>query len=360
MNETNPLGNPDFLKDLEFIQDQLSTELGRHKSESQARSDANKLPDALASHRAGEINQELAQACLATGATGAAIALVRGDKMVCQATAGPDAPSIGEYLDPRAGLSGFCVQTRQLQQCNDTQTDPRVDAEACRRLGVRSVVVLPLIDGDELFGVFEILSSRPNAFGEGTLNILQILADRVVESRRQNWQATGTVPLRESESFSKKAEEVVPQEKNLSSELSSSFPRRQRISRKNGIRAAILNVLVIASAITLGTLVGWRLGWQKANLGLRASSLPYQANAPSENRRSDVFLGNALQPSSAWTDECGQSAAAGPPSQPSSGELTVCEDGRVIFRLPPSVTSPVRASHTSQRSPSLEAEPARR
>ena len=124
-----------------------------------ARPDATKVADAVAppvSEEASrlDLDKELAQVCVDTGATGAAIALLSGDEMVCHAASGPQAPGIGVRLDPRSGLSGACIQTRQLQQCKDTQTDIRVDAEVCRRLGVRSVVVLPLVDGDELFGIF--------------------------------------------------------------------------------------------------------------------------------------------------------------------------------------------------------------
>jgi hypothetical protein len=143
--EPNSFGNPEFLKDLEFIHEQLSaTDLGQHQTESQVRSDVTELADLLAAHGAGaasadpapdlvlneiikefRLNQVLEQACLATGATGVAIALVRGEEMVCCASTGPQAPDIGVCLDPRTGLSGSCVQTRQLQQCSDTETDPR-------------------------------------------------------------------------------------------------------------------------------------------------------------------------------------------------------------------------------------------
>ena len=54
---------------------------------------------------------------------------------------------------------------------SDTEVDPRVDSAASRALGVRSIVVLPLIDGNELFGIIEILSSRPNAFGPRDLAV---------------------------------------------------------------------------------------------------------------------------------------------------------------------------------------------
>ena len=230
MKEPNSFENPEFLEDLEFINEQVSTaHPSQRQSEFQAASNATKLEDALSGHGRGKearLNQLVKQACLATGATGAAIALVRGEEIVCHASTGPHAPEIGACLDPHTGLSGSCIQTRQLQQCNDTETDPRVNPDACRSLGVRSIVVLPLMDGDELFGVFEILSSRANAFGQSDLDSLQALTDRIVESRKQNWQATATVPGKEPGSFLPKLEEVVPRDKSHSSEADSGFPRR--------------------------------------------------------------------------------------------------------------------------------------
>jgi putative methionine-R-sulfoxide reductase with GAF domain len=363
VSEPNSFGNPEFLKNLEFINDQLSkTDLDQNSGESQARSDAPKVADALAAAVAeGEsrLNQQLEQACLATGATGAAIALVRGEKIVCHATAGPDAPDIGVCLDLHNGLSGSCIQTRHLQQCNDTETDSRVDPEASRTLGVRSIVVLPLIEGDKLFGIFEVLSSRPNAFGQRDLDTLQALTDRIVKSRSQNWESTATVPPKEFAPFAHKMDEVV---QDRSSKLDAAIPRREHISRKTDLLAAALGVLVIASALLLGTLVGWRLGWQNATLALRASSPRYRASArskPLQNGRT-MSLGNELPPSSAGTDECGQSVAAGPQTQPPSDGLTVCQEGQVIFRLPASAPLPTRDLRTAQHSLGLQADPQRR
>ena len=361
MNEPTSLGDPESPQDHGKLS---TTDVSRHQTESQARSEAAQLADAVAAHAVeaeeeARLNQELERACLTTGATGAAIALVRGEDIVCRAATGLHVPDIGICLDPRTGLSGSCIQTRQLQYCRDTVTDPRVDPEVRRELGVRSIVVLPLVDGNKLLGVLEILSSRPNAFGQGDLDSLQALTDRIVESRRQNWKATSP---KESGSSLHQVEEVVLQDKRLSSESGSGFPSRKRISGRNEIWSAILGVLVIASAMLLGTLVGWRLGWQKATLGFRASSPRYRANSAAKNSGPDrtAFPGKELQPSSAWTDEYGQSAAAGPPGQEASGVLTVWENGRVIFRLPPSAPSPIRNLRTSQRSPGLEADPTRR
>jgi GAF domain len=375
VSDPSSFKGPEFLQDLEFISDQISlSDPSRPQSESQLRSTGSKSPEILAGRSPegnSSSNDDLELACLATGATAAAIALARGGDMVCHATTGPHAPEVGVCLNPRAGLSGACIQTRQLQQCSDTETDPRVDAEACRRLGVRSIVVLPLIHGDDLLGIFEILSSRPNAFGERDLNILQFLAHRIVENRRQDWQTAATESRKESAALPLKLEEVVPREKGQSSlsssdlsfsELDSEIARRKRISRRTDIRTTALNALVIASAVLLGTLVGWRLGWQKATFGFHASSLHHRASAPSQDGQTEhpVLPGKELQTSSALTDECGQSAATALPVEPPSGGLTVCQGGQVIFRLPPSGPAASQGSQTLPRSPGVKAAPAGR
>jgi putative methionine-R-sulfoxide reductase with GAF domain len=363
VSEPNSFGNPEFLKDLEFINDQLSkTDLGQHAGESRATSDATKVTDALAAHVAEEesrLDRELEQACLETGATGAAIALLRGEEMVCRASAGPLAPGIGMRIDPRAGLSGACIQTRQLQQCKDTQTDSRVDAEACRRLGVRSVMVLPLVNGDELFGIFEILSSLPNAFSQGDLDRLQALANRIVEGKKQNSKPAATVSSKESGFFQHKLEEVVYLDKSRSSKSASELLRLEQRSKKNDRSTTMLGVLVIATAMLLGMLVGWRLAWQKATLGLRASSRFYRAHTLPKNTEVYHAPLPVKEPSAsaAGMDECGQSGAANSPALPQNGGLTVCEKGRVIFRLP---ASPIRNLQTSQSSSGLKPDIARR
>jgi len=135
------------------------------------------------------LNQIVEQACLATGATGAAIALTRDGEMVCRATTGRNAPDLGVRLD-NAGFSAECLRVGALQRCDDTETDPRVDANACRLLGVRSILVIPLWYWGEFMGIFEIFSPRPNAFGERDEQTLQALAYRVV---RQTKQAAGSI-----------------------------------------------------------------------------------------------------------------------------------------------------------------------
>lgn len=131
------------------------------------------------------LNEIAEQACLATPASGAAIVLAREGEWVCRASAGGNSPSLGARLDAEAGLSGACIKTRQVQRCDDAQSDPRVDAEACRSLGLRSVIILPLLQDDELVGVFEAFSSYPAAFGGRDESTLEVLSQRVLTILKQ-------------------------------------------------------------------------------------------------------------------------------------------------------------------------------
>ncbi|HLM82684.1 MAG TPA: GAF domain-containing protein [Terriglobales bacterium] len=113
-----------------------------------------------------------------TGATGTALALPRGEEMVCRASTGPSAPAVGARLQVRSGLTGESIARRQLLRCNNAETDPRVNLEACRDLGIASIVVLPLVRSTgEVRGLFELFSDHPYAFEERDLVALERMAE---------------------------------------------------------------------------------------------------------------------------------------------------------------------------------------
>jgi hypothetical protein len=115
-----------------------------------------------------------------TRATGAAIALRRGEEIVCRARAGRTAPDLGICLQTSSGISGECVRTGEIVICNDAERDHQVDLATCRRLGVRSILAAPLRHFRRTLGVFEVLSSTPNAFHEGDIATMQLLSSTMV------------------------------------------------------------------------------------------------------------------------------------------------------------------------------------
>ena len=115
-----------------------------------------------------------------TGASGAAIALRKGDEMVCRARAGRTAPDLGVRLQSDSGISADCVRTGQVVLCHDAQYDPHVDMAACQRLGVRSILAAPLRHFRRTLGVFEVFSSAPHAFAERDVATMQLLSSVMV------------------------------------------------------------------------------------------------------------------------------------------------------------------------------------
>ena len=115
-----------------------------------------------------------------TRATGAAIALRRGAEIVCRARTGRTAPDLGVCLQTTSGISGECVRTGEVVMCNDAERDQQVDIATCRRLGVRSILAAPLRHFRRTLGVFEVLSSVPNAFHEGDIATMQMLSSTMV------------------------------------------------------------------------------------------------------------------------------------------------------------------------------------
>jgi putative methionine-R-sulfoxide reductase with GAF domain len=105
-----------------------------------------------------------------TWATGAAIALIdrlKPSELVCRAYAGVGTPELGDRLQAGSGFSGACVRSATTLKCDDTETDPRVDPESCRSLGIRSLVACPVKRRTgETMGILEVFSPEIAAFWE--------------------------------------------------------------------------------------------------------------------------------------------------------------------------------------------------
>jgi N-acetylmuramoyl-L-alanine amidase len=132
-----------------------------------------------------EVLQLVAERAVAiTGADGLAIALAEGDEIVLRAAAGAVRPDLGARIDRDSAFSGGCFREAQIVNCDDTETDASVNVQACRQLGARSMVALPLCGRRRVIGVLEAFSSWPFAFGDGDVENLKLLAELVVGALR--------------------------------------------------------------------------------------------------------------------------------------------------------------------------------
>ncbi len=128
-----------------------------------------------------EVLQLVAERAVAiTGADGLAIALAENDEIVLRAAAGSVRPDIGARIDRDSAFSGASFRTAQVVNCDDTETDARVNLQACRRLGARSMVAVPLCGRRRVIGLLEAFSNWPFAFNDSDVRNLTLLAELVV------------------------------------------------------------------------------------------------------------------------------------------------------------------------------------
>jgi PAS domain S-box-containing protein len=112
-----------------------------------------------------------------TDATGGLIELLEGEEMVSRAGSGTGTDIVGLRVPRACSLSGLAVQSGTALISEDTETDDRVNRAVCRKVGVRSMVVAPLQDGQQVVGVLKVMSGQPGAFSQRDVNNLQILVE---------------------------------------------------------------------------------------------------------------------------------------------------------------------------------------
>src|SRR2546430_9758252 len=249
----------------------------------------------LASHGGGESSADLAldlmlnkivdQARLATAASGAAIALSRDGEMVCRASVGESAPGLGVRLNTRSGVSGACVQRKELQRCDDAENDPRVDAAACRDAEIRSILAVPILEGQELLGVLEVFASRTKAFDDTDVYAVQALSRRIVENLRRANDVASPVEEKSEEQRpyqepvsplaalspvsepSRREPDPVPKltHEDQKDEQPSFVPPKleTEAATRRDYWTTVLSWVVIVLALVLGWMVG-RAGWKTA------------------------------------------------------------------------------------------------
>jgi hypothetical protein len=129
-----------------------------------------------------------------TGASGAALAFLTDDKMICRARAGEPAPPLGAPVDVKRGLSGECVRSGLLVWCEDTGNDPRIDPEVGRTLGIGSLMAAPIVSDFRVVGLLEVFSPHPRGFTKAHETVLDRLVELIPKTHREKTQPEKAQP----------------------------------------------------------------------------------------------------------------------------------------------------------------------
>ncbi|ACV63004.1 diguanylate cyclase with GAF sensor [Desulfofarcimen acetoxidans DSM 771] len=111
-----------------------------------------------------------------TNADGASVELVEKRELVYSATSGIAEKFLGLRLDMENSLSGECIRVGVPLISNDIESDDRVNKNACRQIGLNSMIVVPLIFRNDIVGVIKVLSAKAGHFNDDNIKILELMS----------------------------------------------------------------------------------------------------------------------------------------------------------------------------------------
>jgi diguanylate cyclase (GGDEF)-like protein len=112
----------------------------------------------------------------ALGAEGCVVEMLDGEDIVYYAGSGSGMPFIGSRMKKDGSLSGLSIQESKVLRCDDSETDDRVNRLACRKLRLRSMIVVPLAHNNKNIGVVSVMSSKVSAFDDDDVVTLELMA----------------------------------------------------------------------------------------------------------------------------------------------------------------------------------------
>jgi signal transduction histidine kinase/CheY-like chemotaxis protein len=97
------------------------------------------------------------------------------NKLIYHQASGIALPYVGMRLNLQGSFSGLCIAQGKTLVCQDSNFDDRVNAEACRKVGARSMIVAPLKHAGRVLGVLKSYSSEPQAFSSNDVHALELV-----------------------------------------------------------------------------------------------------------------------------------------------------------------------------------------
>lgn len=99
-----------------------------------------------------------------TRSEGAALEVLDGEDLVYFAASGVAADQVGRRIPAQNSLAGLCIAENQTLRCDDAEHDARVNLEACRQVGLRCMLVAPLLYSGKPIGALKVISPYACAY----------------------------------------------------------------------------------------------------------------------------------------------------------------------------------------------------
>lgn len=111
-----------------------------------------------------------------TGAEGAGILIPDGDHLTLRSACGTLSFYVGVQIPVDASFAGECMRTENILYCHDTKRSARQHRPSTDKLGIRSMLLVPLHGEGGIVGVLKVASSKPGGIDEIVADSLRIVA----------------------------------------------------------------------------------------------------------------------------------------------------------------------------------------
>ena len=112
-------------------------------------------------------------------ATGVAIGLLKGDKLVYRAGSGSAASYIGRQVTASLTVSADSKTSHEILRVENARTDPRIEAAICQQFGAQSLLIMPIYHARALAGVLEVLFSEAHAFQDCEVRTYRLMTRQI-------------------------------------------------------------------------------------------------------------------------------------------------------------------------------------
>jgi PAS domain S-box-containing protein len=211
-------------------------------------------------------------------AAGVVLELIDGDALVLRSGTATvvSHEALGVRLPLDGSLSGEAVRLDRTLCCNDTEADPRVSLEACRRFGLRSVIATVVRDSAGPIGVLKLFDFEPGRFGASEAECLELLAEALGSAlQRKRAVAETRRALRIQSGIAAMQQQMASSHVDLQESMQLVAECTQELTGADGVAIALVDgedlVNRVASGVALDR-VGLRLK-RKGTLGGLAMEL---------------------------------------------------------------------------------------
>jgi putative methionine-R-sulfoxide reductase with GAF domain len=115
-------------------------------------------------------------------ATGIAIGLLQGDKLVYRAGRGSGVTYVGQHVMATLSVSGHNTESGEILRVENAETDRRIEAAICRQFGAQSLLILPIYHDGRMAGVLDVLFDEAHAFQHREVFTYRLIAALVGEA----------------------------------------------------------------------------------------------------------------------------------------------------------------------------------